>query len=241
RQLRMTRPGTPDIIDISDGRFIDTDPAFTLDGLYLAFLSRRNFDPVYDTHFFDLSFPYGYRPFLVPLAADTPSPFGPLTDGRPANGRDDDGSKPRDRPATPDAAAPPAAGSTGDGAAAGSGTGGAAQASGDRPAPDRAAADGAAATPVKVDADGLAGRVIQVPVEESRYTGLAAVKGGLAWLRVPVTGNLGQGGATSSDSGPRRTLQRFDLTQRRVPPPGGEADRDAARGGGSRLLHRRGS
>ena len=101
RQLRMTRPGTPDIIDITDGRFIDTDPAFTLDGLYLAFLSRRNFDPVYDTHFFDLSFPYGYRPFLVPLAAATPSPFGPLTDGRPANGRDDDGSKPGADPASP--------------------------------------------------------------------------------------------------------------------------------------------
>ena len=111
RQLRMTRPGTPGIVDITDGRFIDTDPAFTMDGLYLAFLSRRNFDPVYDTHFFDLSFPYGYRPFLVPLAASTPSPFGPLIDGRPANGRDDDGSKPGADPATP------ASGSTGNGAA----------------------------------------------------------------------------------------------------------------------------
>src|SRR6185369_2834213 len=246
RQLRMTRPGTPDIIDITDGRFIDTDPAFTLDGLYLAFLSRRNFDPVYDTHFFDLSFPYGYRPFLVPLAAATPSPFGPLTDGRPANGRDDDGSKPGADPASPDAPATPAAGSAaeGDGAAAGAGTaadpeagtGSTGQASGDRPAPDGDAADGKTATPVKVDADGLASRVIQVPVEESRYTALSAVKGGLVWLRVPVTGNLGQGGATSSDSSPRRTLQRFDLTQRRVTDLVDELDWYDVSGDGSRLL-----
>ncbi|HEV8221996.1 MAG TPA: S41 family peptidase [Streptosporangiaceae bacterium] len=241
RQLRMTRPGTPDIVDITDGRFIDTDPAFTLDGLYLAFLSRRNFDPVYDTHFFDLSFPYGYRPFLVPLAASTPSPFGPLIDGRPANGRDDDASKPGADPATPDS------GSTGNGAAT-PGAGDAAdsttadatstpgQANGDHPAQDRDTKDGKTATPVKVDTDGLAGRVIQVPVEESRYTALSAVKGGLVWLKVPVTGNLGQGGATSSDSGPRRTLQRFDLTQRRVTDLVDELDWYDVSGDGNRLL-----
>jgi tricorn protease len=32
---------------------------------------------VYDTHRFDLSFPASTKPFLVALAADTPSPFGP--------------------------------------------------------------------------------------------------------------------------------------------------------------------
>ena len=43
-------------------------PAFTIDGKYLAFLSRRSFDPIYDEHSFDLSFPASWRPFLVPLA-----------------------------------------------------------------------------------------------------------------------------------------------------------------------------
>jgi tricorn protease len=255
RQLRMTRPGTPGIVDITDGRFIDTDPAFTLDGLYLAFLSRRNFDPVYDTHFFDLSFPYGYRPFLVPLAASTPSPFGPLIDGRPANGRDDDGSKPGADPATPASGSTgngstgngsTGNGSTGNGAATpGSSAGDAAdstaattpgQANGDSHAQDRDTRDSKTAAPVKIDTDGLASRVIQVPVEESRYTALAAVKGGLTWLKVPVTGNLGQGGATSSDSGPRRTLQRFDLTQRRVTDLVDELDWYAVSGDGNRLL-----
>ena len=82
------------VIDVTDGRFADTDPVFTFDGRYLAFLSERSFDPVYDTQSFDLSFPYGTRPFLVPLAAATPSPFGPLPDGRPlepASATGDDG------------------------------------------------------------------------------------------------------------------------------------------------------
>src|SRR6202030_4058605 len=93
------------VIDVTDGRFADTDPVFTLDGRYLAFLSERSFDPVYDTQSFDLAFPFGTRPFLVPLAAATPSPFGPLPDGRPlepGSGSGDDGD---DNPA--DSGAPP--------------------------------------------------------------------------------------------------------------------------------------
>ena len=75
--------GAREVTDVTDGRFADTEPVFTADGLYLAFLSRRTFDPVYDAHAFDLSFPYGTRPYLVTLAASTPSPFGPLPGGRP--------------------------------------------------------------------------------------------------------------------------------------------------------------
>ena len=80
---RIARPADGEIIDVTDGRFADVSPVFTLDGLYLAFLSQRTFNPVYDAHTFDLSFPFGGRPYLVPLAAETPSPFGPMPDGRP--------------------------------------------------------------------------------------------------------------------------------------------------------------
>src|SRR6202012_1547531 len=72
-----------EVIDVTDGRFADSDPVFTPDGLYLAFISRRSFDPVNDEQPFDMSFPLGSRPYLVPLAAETPSPFGPLPGGRP--------------------------------------------------------------------------------------------------------------------------------------------------------------
>lgn len=76
-------------IDVTDLRFSDFSPAFTKDGKYLAFLSIRSFDPVYDVHVFDLSFPRGCRPYLVPLAEDTPSPFDPEPAGRPPVGADD--------------------------------------------------------------------------------------------------------------------------------------------------------
>ena len=72
RRIRMARIADGVVIDATDARFTDTDPAFTLDGLYLAFISRRSFNPVYDAQTFDLSFPFGSRPYLVPLAAQNP-------------------------------------------------------------------------------------------------------------------------------------------------------------------------
>ena len=74
--------------DVTSTRFNDFSPTFTTDGKHLAFLSYRSFDPVYDSYVFDLSFPGGCRPYLVPLAADTPSPFDAAVDGRPLDGEE---------------------------------------------------------------------------------------------------------------------------------------------------------
>ncbi|MER5884629.1 S41 family peptidase [Streptomyces sp. NPDC001941] len=89
RQIKLARiagPGARTIIDVTNGRFEDENPVFTRDGRYLAFLSWRGFDPVYDVHTGDLSFPLGCRPYLVPLSSATPSPFALSPDGRPAAG-----------------------------------------------------------------------------------------------------------------------------------------------------------
>ncbi|MFF5336806.1 S41 family peptidase [Streptomyces sp. NPDC013181] len=83
---RISGPGEPAVVDVTNGRFEDENPVFTGDGRYLAFLSWRGFDPVYDVHTGDLSFPLGCRPYLVPLSSATPSPFALLPDGRPAAG-----------------------------------------------------------------------------------------------------------------------------------------------------------
>jgi tricorn protease len=66
---------------LTSGRFRDFSPSFTRDGKYLAFLSARTFDPSYDSHVFDLMFASAVRPYLIPLAATTPAPFGPSADG----------------------------------------------------------------------------------------------------------------------------------------------------------------
>ncbi|MBA2416586.1 MAG: PDZ domain-containing protein [Geodermatophilaceae bacterium] len=71
------------MIEATPLRFTDTEPVFTLDGKHLAFLSVRTFDPVYDAFVFDLSFLAGTRPYLLPLAQRTPSPFDPSPQGRP--------------------------------------------------------------------------------------------------------------------------------------------------------------
>jgi tricorn protease len=86
RQIKMARIKDHLIVDVTNGRFEDENPVFTRDGRYLAFLSWRGFDPVYDVHTGDLSFPLGCRPYLVPLSSATPSPFALNPEGRPAAG-----------------------------------------------------------------------------------------------------------------------------------------------------------
>lgn len=95
RHIRMANVTDLSIVDVTALRFRDSNPVFTADGKHLAFLSARSFDPMYDAHVFDLSFPNGARPFLVPLAATTPSPFAPELHGRPV-GDGDDGKSKRD-------------------------------------------------------------------------------------------------------------------------------------------------
>jgi tricorn protease len=96
RQIKIARitGGERTVLDVTDGRFEDEEPVFTRDGRYLAFLSWRGFDPVYDVHTGDLSFPLGCRPYLVPLSSATPSPFALTPEGRPAAGGLDPGDAP---------------------------------------------------------------------------------------------------------------------------------------------------
>jgi tricorn protease len=83
RQIKLASLTDLAATDVTDLRFRDFNPVFTHDGKYLAFLSVRSFDPIYDVHAFELSFPNGCRPYLVPLSADDPSPFDPQPAGRP--------------------------------------------------------------------------------------------------------------------------------------------------------------
>ena len=81
RHLKLAELGG-EVVDLTPLRFEDYDPVFSLDGKYLAFLSARTFDPVYDRHGFDMSFAAVVRPYLIPLAAALPSPFDAELGGR---------------------------------------------------------------------------------------------------------------------------------------------------------------
>ncbi|MBB1262024.1 PDZ domain-containing protein [Streptomyces sp. OF8] len=86
RQIKIAKLADGTVLEVTGGRFEDEQPVFTSDGRYLAFLSWRGFDPVYDVHTGDLSFPLGCRPYLVPLNSATNSPFALSPEGRPAAG-----------------------------------------------------------------------------------------------------------------------------------------------------------
>ena len=170
---RLADPEHPDAgpVDVTDGRFGDKSPVFTPDGKYLAFLSNRSFDPVYDGHSFDLSFPSPIKPYLVALAAGTPSPFGPAV--------------------APDAGTVPVE------------------------TPKRTSAEPAGVPEVLVDAEGLAHRVIGVPVPQGNYTSLAATDGALLWLDWALSGVTGDGKASQEDKDARPSLVRFDLDRKK--------------------------
>lgn len=68
---------------LTRGQFNDFSPTFTPDGKYLCFLSSRTIDPSYDELGFDLTFTNTVRPWLAPLSATEPAPFGPTADGWP--------------------------------------------------------------------------------------------------------------------------------------------------------------
>jgi tricorn protease len=168
------KAGEAAIVEVTDGRFRDESPSFSPDGKFLAFLSNRSFDPVYDGHSFDLSFPSPIKPYLVALAADTASPFGPsvaLADGP--------------------------------------GQGGTAATS------DAAAAGETTPATVRVDAEGLAHRVISVPVPQGNYSDLTAADGALLWLDSALAGVTGEGRASLEDKNAAPSLVRFDLAKRK--------------------------
>ncbi|RAG86048.1 peptidase S41 [Streptacidiphilus pinicola] len=194
-QIRLADTGTGQIVEATPRRFRDWSPAFTQDGRHLAFLSARDFDPVYDEHVFDLSFPAASRPYLLTLTAEALSPFGPLLEGRPV-------------------------GRAGDAKPAG---------------------DEAEPTPAtEVELAGLEARVLAFPVPAGRYGSLHAVKGGVAWLRHPLVGNLGNGRATPETQPERSALEHYDLTARRLTVLVDALDDYAVSGDGSRVVVRDG-
>ena len=60
---------------ITDPLLSDMSPVFDPAGKYIAFLSSRVFNPIYDNLQFDLGFPYGIKPYLVILSSDKSSPL----------------------------------------------------------------------------------------------------------------------------------------------------------------------
>lgn len=183
---RVTRP------DFRDG-----EPAFDPEGKYLYFISGRVFDPVYDSHYFDLGFPKGLRPYLIPLRRDVVSPFASTT--RAPRAPDAQAAPPpTPTPATTADTAVPV-GATAPEAAKGPGS-------------------GAAAPPAfSIDFDGIEGRVLAFPVPEGKYLRILGLKGRALFLSIPPEGSLDQE-ARGSSAPPAANghLEAYDFAEDKV-------------------------
>ncbi|HTU32008.1 MAG TPA: S41 family peptidase [Solirubrobacteraceae bacterium] len=198
RQIKLADVGGSTVLEATPLRFHDGEPAFTPDGRYLAFLSRRTFDPVYDQLRFDLSFPVATRPYLLRLAAATPGPLSPATAGRalpwsPPHGH-----------ATPESAVEPE----------------------DEP------------VEVRIDPDGLASRLVELPVAAGRLVDLRAIVGGLVWRSLPVAGELGEDRIEPFGKPVKGRLEALDFATGKVETLAGQADAVEVSGDGRTLVVR---
>ncbi|WP_372697861.1 PDZ domain-containing protein [Arthrobacter sp. JSM 101049] len=194
-------------IEATDGRFRDHAPSFTPDGKYLAFLSDRSFDPLYDTHGFDLSFPASTKPFLIALDDRTPSLYGPGVYGQGTTGEAASGETTSTVPTIDPAGGQP------------TGTSG-----GDAPAPQ-----------TTVVSEGLPSRLFAAPVPQGRYESLVAVAGGLLWLSDVSTGVTGDGRAPDA-AAEAKHLERFDHETQQTSILLEAAESFAVSGDGKRLV-----
>jgi tricorn protease len=190
---------------ITSGKYHDVSPVFTSDGLHMAFISARTFETAYDDMVFDLSFVNSQRPYLLPLTATTPDPFGPLVDGwGPASS---DSHKPKG--SMPDGGGQDSADGTKVPGASGADGHSAGHAS------SGIHTDDADDTPPEthVDWDYAADRVVPFPVVSSYYSSLTPVKTGVVWLHHPQEVAIGSSRSGVEDDDPAPSLGHWNLAE----------------------------
>lgn len=139
---------------------IDSAPSFDPEGKYLFFLSRRIFNPVFDSLEFNLAFPMGMRPYAISLRKDVPSPFVVEPEGF-GDKKNDESDKKKDN-------------------------GKDKEKSGD----EKKSEEKKEPTPLTIDFDGIENRIVAFPVEEGLYLDLAAAKGRVFYTQFPIEGSI---------------------------------------------------
>jgi len=209
-----TRDGESQARRLTSGRFHDHSPAFTRDGKYIAFLSDRTFDPTYDNHEFALSFVGSTRPWLIPLSATEPAPFGPSAEGW------------RISKAPENSAA----------AAGGEQQSGSDQRTG--PHHGDHSEEQVPASP-DLDLEGAEERIVPFPVPSGTYRDLRAVKGGVVWVNESGdAGELGSRRAGVSGEPAPDSLHLWSFDKRAVDTIVDKVDTYAVSGDGERLVVR---
>ncbi|CAN5674245.1 S41 family peptidase [soil metagenome] len=158
--LKLYEVATGKTTQVSEGRFNDSDVTWDLSGKYLYLASQRTFTPGFGIYEASLKVEDATRIYVLPLAKDTPDPLVTGNDEEPVREEGVSGS-PSDTP--PASATPPPMPRQRP-------TGG----EGPRPGPPSPA-------PVKIDFDGLADRLLPLPLPAANYSSLAGTRDGVIY------------------------------------------------------------
>ncbi len=191
-------------IAVTDGWYDATAPAFSHDGKWLLFASARDYRPFFSDTEWNHAYKDMERIYLVALAKDTISPFAPKSD-EVALAKDDakkDGAEKKDPTDKKESSEKK---SSEDSAVASAGG-----EKSEAKKPD-------AKVVVKVEADGLPGRIIGLPVAPSNYSGLTMIGERVYYRRVPAgaVGGGGGGEGFGAGSATKPVLAFYDLKARR--------------------------
>jgi tricorn protease len=197
--IKLCHPETGAVHFVTEPQtFHDYSPSFDPSGRYIYFLSSRDFDPVRDSHYFDLNFPRGVRPYLATLQKDLPNPFIPLPGEPPlANGN---------RPADNGRQAKEESGKSTE-AEEKKETG-----SGETEPPQKEDRD----KPVQIDLEGIQFRVAAFPVPEGRYYQIRGInKDKVLFTSYPIEGSLGKSWRTQDEEEGNGALEIYDFIERK--------------------------
>lgn len=169
-KVKLYSVDTKETLEVTDGWFNVSNPSFSNDGKWLLFASGRDFTPTYGVTEFNHIYRNWERIYMVALAKDTASPFAPKSD----EVGQDDGKKAEKPDAKPDAKPEPGKDETK-----------VAQDDGDAKKPNGEKED---ETPksrvvVKVDRDGLAGRIVGLPIAAANYSNIRSVGDKVYYVR----------------------------------------------------------
>jgi tricorn protease len=176
----------------SPHNLLDFGPSFDPDGKYIYFISYRDFDPVYDSHYFDLNFPRGGRPYLVTLQKELPNPFIPMPNHAVDNNKDQksnnndasdkqDGDEQEEKPADKEK----------------------------KPEDKKEEIK-----PLQIDLEGIQSRIAAFPVAEGRYHQVRGIKNKVLFTSYPVEGSLNRDWRNTHEEG-KGALEVYDLVERK--------------------------
>ena len=179
------------VYEASDPLYSSFSPAWDPKGKYLYFLSDRFINPRLDRFEARFIVDEATVPCVVALQADGALPFAPRGDTDPAkpDEKKEDADKKDGRKETAE--------------------------KGEKARKEAAEKAEARVEPINIDFDGLAERLVQVPVTPANYDDLRAVEGKLHWLKVANRG-LAPPGAEDAQDNPGAELQTFDIDKEKA-------------------------